>query len=110
MIVVADRVMVGEAITNLVDNALQHGGPDLAHVQVRLARQARAAVVTVEDDGAGLEQSDIDTVLARFGQARPGEGSGLGLSIAEAVAKRHSGALRLETERRGIGRDVASFR
>lgn len=102
MIVVADRVMVGEAITNLVDNALQHGGPDLAHVQVRLARQARAAVVTVEDDGAGLEQSDIGTVLARFGQARPGEGSGLGLSIAEAVAKRHSGALRLETERRGL--------
>ena len=100
--VVADKVMVGEAITNLVDNALQHGGPALSQTQVRLARDGDGALVTVEDDGVGLDPAQIETVLARFGQASPGEGSGLGLSIAEAVAERHGGALHLDTERRGL--------
>lgn len=100
--VVADRVMVGEAIANLVDNALHHGGHDLSRVHVQLDLTAMGAQVTVEDDGVGLKVSDVDTVLARFGQAQPGSGSGLGLSIAEAVAERHNGALRLETARRGL--------
>lgn len=102
MIVVADEVMVREAITNLVDNALQHGGPGLRHAKVRLTRRKDTAVVTVEDDGVGLDPADIETVLARFGQASPGEGSGLGLSIADAVAERHGGALELDTDRRGL--------
>lgn len=102
VMLIADRVMVGEAVTNLVDNALQHAGPDLSRVHIRLTRQENAAVVTVEDNGVGLKPSDVDKVLARFGQASPGEGSGLGLSIAEAVAERHGGTLHLQTERRGL--------
>lgn len=101
-LIVADQVMVGEAITNLVDNALQHGGPKLRHTDVRLTRDAQSAIVTIADDGVGLDQDDIGTVLARFGQANPGEGSGLGLSIAQAVAERHGGELQLETERTGL--------
>ncbi len=101
-IVVADKVMVGEAITNLVDNALQHGGPGLRQARVLLERHDGAAIITVEDDGAGLDPADVQTALARFGQASPGEGSGLGLSIAEAVAERHGGTLILDTARRGL--------
>lgn len=100
--VVADSVMVGEAIINLVDNALQHGGASLSQTQVRLSRVGNSAIVTVTDDGVGLDPADIETVLSRFGQASPGEGSGLGLSIADAVAERHGGALELDTNRRGL--------
>ncbi|OAN73980.1 hypothetical protein A8B78_17690 [Jannaschia sp. EhC01] len=100
--VVADAVMVEEAITNLIDNALQHGGAALSQVQVNLMRGGNNAVVSVVDDGVGLDPADIETVLSRFGQASPGEGSGLGLSIAEAVAERHGGALHLDTDQRGL--------
>lgn len=102
VMVSADRIMVTEAITNLVDNALQHGGPMLTYAEIRLDSDGEAAIVTVEDDGVGLARADIETVLARFGQASPGEGSGLGLSIAEAVAERHGGTLKLDTERQGL--------
>jgi len=100
--VTADRVMVTEAITNLVDNALHHGGADLRHVEIGLVRDEGTAIVTVADDGIGLDRADVATVLARFGQAVPGEGSGLGLSIAEAVVERHGGTLDVQTERRGL--------
>jgi two-component system sensor histidine kinase TctE len=98
----ADKVMVGEAITNLIDNALKHGGPHMSQLHVQVSTEVDIAVVSVEDDGRGLAHSDVETVLARFGQAQPGEGSGLGLSIAQAVADRHNGALELETDRRGL--------
>ena len=100
--VVADQVMLGEAITNLIDNALQHGGPTLTQIIVSLRPENGNVLVTVKDDGKGLPAKDIDTVLARFGQATPGEGSGLGLSIADAVAKRHGGTLTLQTEQKGL--------
>jgi two-component system sensor histidine kinase TctE len=85
-----------------VDNSLQHGGPNLGHVRLSLAQENGVAIITVEDDGNGLRAEDVEIVLARFGQASPGEGSGLGLSIAEAVAERHCGTLELQTERQGL--------
>jgi two-component system sensor histidine kinase TctE len=100
--VVADEVMVGEAIANLVDNALKHGGPDLRTISLGVAAHDGMAVVTVADDGVGLDPADVDTVLARFGQAAPSDGSGLGLSIALAVAERHGGSLQVDTDRAGL--------
>jgi two-component system sensor histidine kinase TctE len=102
VLVTADRLMVAEAISNLVDNALTHGGEGLGLVQISLTQSADEAIITVSDDGAGLARADVATVLSRFGQATPGEGSGLGLSIAEAVAVRHGGTLELVTERQGL--------
>ncbi|NKX44522.1 sensor histidine kinase [Roseicyclus persicicus] len=91
----ADPVMLREAVANLVDNALRHGGPDLGRVAVGLSAGDGLAQVTVADDGRGVAAEDVETVLSRFGQAGPSEGSGLGLSIAEAVAERHGGAIAL---------------
>lgn len=103
VVVVADEVMLREAVTNLIDNALRHGGPDLSRVRVATEAQNGEASIRVEDDGRGLDAKDVDTVLARFGQAQPGEGSGLGLSIADAVAARHGGRLDLDTQGPGLG-------
>ena len=95
--------MLREAVTNLLDNALRHGGPALSRVRVGASAQDGAATIRVEDDGRGLDTKDVGTVLARFGQAQPGEGSGLGLSIADAVATRHGGRLDLDTAGPGLG-------
>ncbi|MEM7641136.1 MAG: sensor histidine kinase [Pseudomonadota bacterium] len=100
--VIADEVMVREAVANLLDNARQHGGPDLRHIRGRVVRENGDAILSVEDDGVGLRSGDADVALARFGQIGPGDGSGLGLSIAAAVADRHGGWLDLDTERTGL--------
>jgi two-component system sensor histidine kinase TctE len=91
-----DKVMLGEAAVTLVDNALRHGGPGLGQVRVSLRREGDMAMMTVADDGLGVSPDDVPKITARFGQARPGQGSGLGLSIAEEVARRHGGTLKID--------------
>jgi two-component system sensor histidine kinase TctE len=95
MTVRADPVMLEEALTNLLDNALRHGGQGLSRIELSLDASDEAVTVTVRDDGIGIAPDKVETALSRFGQANPGEGSGLGLSIAEAVATRGGGSLDL---------------
>ncbi|MFQ6550929.1 ATP-binding protein [Aestuariibius insulae] len=97
-----DPVMLREAIVNLIGNALAHGGPDLTRLSITLDRSGDIVRLMLEDDGRGLEEKDIDRALARFGQAQPGRGSGLGLPIAEAVVAQHGGSLALDTGGPGL--------
>ncbi len=99
--VLADPVMLREALGNLIDNALKHGGPRLGRIAVTLVAGADHALIGISDDGRGVASEDVETVLARFGQAGPSEGSGLGLSIAEAVALAHGGAVALDRSEGG---------
>ncbi|MBF9060441.1 sensor histidine kinase [Rhodobacterales bacterium HKCCSP123] len=98
----ADRMLLREALTNLVDNALVHGGPDLSRIEIAAAPTDTGFRIEVRDDGRGIAADQHDTVLARFGQAEPGPGSGLGLSIAEAVVERHGGRLTLADAEGGL--------
>ena len=90
-----DRVLIAEALKNLVENARLHGGPDLSRIQVEIAHRNGLAEVTVSNDGAVLTPDDEALVFSRFGQKSPGSGSGLGLSIVRSVAERHGGGLRV---------------
>ena len=96
-------MLLREALTNLVDNALVHGGPGLGRIEIAARPTASGLRIEVRDDGRGIAADQHETVLARFGQAEPGPGSGLGLSIAEAVVDRHGGRLTLrEAAGRGL--------
>lgn len=97
-----DPVMLNEAMANLLDNALVHGGDGMSLLNLSVANIDDAVVVAITDDGAGLDPADISKVMARFGQAQSGDGSGLGLPIAEAVARRHGGALQIVTQAKGL--------
>jgi len=99
--VLADRLFVAEAIKNLIDNALKHGGPELHWVCVQTGREADQACVTVCDDGVGLSPADQDKAFSRFGQVQPSGGSGLGLAIAQSVAEGHRGDLHINTVAKG---------
>lgn len=90
--VLADALMVQEAALNLIDNALRHAGPDLSRIDVSVVSDT-VARLRISDDGAGANPEDFGTIMSRFGQAVPGQGSGLGLSIADTVAQRHGGSL-----------------
>ncbi|MGR3435963.1 MAG: sensor histidine kinase [Shimia sp.] len=93
-----DPILLGEAVTNLIDNALRHGGPDLTRVEVRARRDAREVRIAVRDDGRGVPAQALSQLTARFHQVRPGQGSGLGLSIALAVAEAHGGRLTVHND------------
>lgn len=102
LMVLGDPVMLREAITNLLDNALVHGGDKLSELTLSIATKGDEAAILVIDNGVGLDPTDIPKVMARFGQADPSEGNGLGLPIAEAVAQRHGGTLQLLPQKTGL--------
>ncbi|WP_417208965.1 sensor histidine kinase [Antarctobacter sp.] len=88
-----DPVLIGEAVRNLIDNTLRHAGPDLSKVTVRLSREGSTGCITVADDGIGLPPDAEAVIFRRFGQLKPSEGSGLGLSFVQEVARLHGGTV-----------------
>ena len=95
-VVMADRLMLREAVLNLIDNALRHGGPNLRQIRIGLTVKDGHAQLTVRDDGRGLSPDEVPLALARFGQVGTAEGSGLGLSITAAVVATHGGQLEID--------------
>ncbi|WP_323771831.1 sensor histidine kinase [Antarctobacter sp.] len=94
-----DPVLIGEAVRNLIDNTLRHAGPDLSKVTVRLARDGSTACITVKDDGMGLPPDAEAVIFRRFGQLKPSEGSGLGLSFVQEVARLHGGRVAVSDDK-----------
>ncbi|MGU7775924.1 sensor histidine kinase [Burkholderia sp. MR1-5-21] len=91
-----DRNLLFEALANLVDNAIKFA-PEGGHVSIQPFRDATGIGITIADDGPGIPPEERQTVLRRFYRAetsRHTPGSGLGLSLAAAVATMHGMALR----------------
>lgn len=96
-----DLVFISEAIKNLVDNAMKHGGSDLSRIWVGTEQHGTMAEVTVADDGRGLSPDMAELAFSRFSQVEPSDGSGLGLAIALSVAEQHGGTLRINPSESG---------
>lgn len=94
------------ALDNLVTNAVRHGAA--TRVVLAVVRQARVAVLTVDDDGIGVPDRERAAVFARFarGTGATAPGSGLGLALVAQQAALHGGSARLEASRRGGTRAV----
>lgn len=90
-----DKVLVGEALTNLVENAVRHGGSAMTRITVRTKLLGEGAAIDVQDDGAGIPLEQAEAAFRRFSQLHNGEGTGLGLAIVEQVMQRHTGTVRL---------------
>jgi len=96
------RELLGQALANLIDNALKYGGGELRLTAARTETSIRIAIC---DRGQGIAEDQRAEALRRFGRldiARRGEGAGLGLSLVAAVARLHDGALILEDHRPGL--------
>lgn len=90
-----DPLLISEAVRNLIDNALQHGGSSLDTVAVRLEQDGNMGCVIVSDNGVGLPPNAQNIIFRRFAQLKPSAGSGLGLSFVHEVARRHGGTITL---------------
>lgn len=96
-----DKRFQSEAIKNLLDNSLKHGGKELSCVSVTVLPKDASVTLTVTDDGKGLSPEHSETAFGRFSQLEPSEGSGLGLSIVSAVAQRHGGHVSINQVEKG---------
>jgi two-component system sensor histidine kinase TctE len=100
--------MFEQAVLNIINNAMVHGGPKLQRVDLEAKIEGDTLKVLVSDDGTGIVQQDFDRALGRFSQIGPSAGSGLGLPIASAVTEAFGGEIEL-TNREGIFAVSMSF-
>ena len=95
---------LAQVLTNLIDNALSFS-PDGGTVDVSLTRVDGEVLLSVSDEGAGIEADKLETIFSRFYTYRPtdegsrGNNSGLGLSISNEIVNAHGG--RIWAENRG---------
>nr|WP_289845979.1 HAMP domain-containing sensor histidine kinase [Curtobacterium sp. WW7] len=90
-----DDRLLGRMVRNLVDNAVRHAEHT---VVVALGTDGDSAVLSVDDNGHGIPETDRARVFERFvrldeGRARDAGGSGLGLAIVDAVVRGHGGSV-----------------
>lgn len=90
------RELVGQAVANLIDNALKHAAGSA--LTLRLSATAATVAIAVEDHGPGIAEPDRAQAVKRFGRldaARSVPGAGLGMALVEAVARLHRGRFEL---------------
>lgn len=107
----ADPDRVRQVIANLVENALRHARKN---VQVNVQCTGEVVTLQVDDDGAGIPESQRDTIFARFtrldeSRARDTGGSGLGLAIVRALAAAHGAKASAESSPLGGARFTVTF-
>ena len=102
------RELLGQAMANLLDNALKYGAaPDGSSQTITVSAQriGQEVRIVVADRGPGIPEEERSHVLERFVRletARSRPGFGLGLSLAAAVARLHEGRLALEDNAPGL--------
>ena len=106
----ANRQLLGQAIANLIENAIKYAAPgdgtaSDATVSVTLQPRDGTVEIAVADRGPGIAEEDRERAVRRFVRleaSRTKPGTGLGLSLVAAVARLHDGRLRLEDNRPGL--------
>ncbi|MBZ0298416.1 MAG: HAMP domain-containing protein [Anaerolineae bacterium] len=107
IIVLADPDRIRQVLLNLLGNALQYT-PSGGKVTVTLQQKDRQALFSVQDPGIGLADEDLKRIFQRFyrvdkSRARASGGSGIGLTISQAIIRAHNGSLWAESDGPGQG-------
>jgi two-component system OmpR family sensor kinase len=98
-----DEARIHQVVANLLANARTHT-PAGTQIDVSITRESDGIRISVADNGPGLSDEDQEKIFERFYRADPsrvrvdGEGSGLGLSIVDAVMKAHGGSVTVLSE------------
>lgn len=94
---IGDRQLLSQMLINLLENAVRHT-PAKTEIQISVEKRDAAFLLTVKDNGPGIDPDQRQLVMRRFGRierSRPGGGHGLGLPLAEAIARLHHGTMAL---------------
>jgi two-component system phosphate regulon sensor histidine kinase PhoR len=98
----ADRDQVGQALINLLDNAVKYT-PENGSVKVHFTETEDEFQVTVEDTGIGIPREHLNRIFERFyrvdkNRSREMGGTGLGLSIVKHIIQAHGGRVWVQSE------------
>ena len=112
-----NRELISQALANLIDNSIKYTEPhknapngEPAQIVVRALSEGDRILLTVADSGPGIPAADRGRAVERFvrlEQSRSQPGSGLGLSLASAVARLHGGELSLTDNNPGLKSIIA---
>lgn len=111
--VLAQPTLLGQAIDNLIDNALKYSLPGSA-VRIQLVRERDSVGIVVEDSGLGMSQPDISQVFDPFYRSVESRqigisGAGLGLAIARRIVAALGGQIKVESRLTVGSRFVVEF-
>jgi signal transduction histidine kinase len=101
--VAADKSLITQAISKLLDNAIRYG-PERTAVTVSTLLEAESVRVVVEDRGYGVPAESLDRIwekfyrVARDGQEKDEESTGLGLAFVKEAVEQHGGTVAVESE------------
>ena len=93
-----DTIRLSQVITNLVSNAIKHGGKTSVHVHLK--SQNQRLTIRVEDSGPGISPEDQSRIFDRFQQGQTEErksGLGLGLYITRQIVEAHGGLISVKS-------------
>ena len=108
LVVYGSRELIGQALANLVDNALKYGRPTdgtAPRITISAARRGAAVEIAVADRGVSLSAEDRRRIAERFVRlenSRTAPGTGLGLSLVAAVTRLHNGEMAIEDNTPGL--------
>lgn len=92
----ADKMCIVRILANLIENALKYGGRDLSTIKIGVIENSSEYILTIGDDGKGIEQVDGHDIFRPFERLETNfqtEGNGLGLAIVKEMAEKHGGAV-----------------
>ncbi len=107
-----DAIRLGQAINNLLDNALKYT-PAGGHVALAIRAETNAIIITVTDNGPGVPSGEREAIFRRLyrGDAsRSRRGLGLGLSLVKAIAEAHGGTVAIDDRPSGGARFTMRLR
>jgi signal transduction histidine kinase len=95
-------VLLRRALRNLLGNALKYGGS----ADIAMRCDGNAVTITIDDRGPGIDAAEVDAMFEPFARAetsrnRASGGTGLGLTIARAIARAHGGEVTLQNRDAG---------
>jgi signal transduction histidine kinase len=95
--------LLAQAVANLIDNALKHGGAEgVLAIEAGTAPDG-SRFIAVADHGPGIDEADRARALVRFTRLDDGSGgAGLGLALVSAVAKSHGGQVTMGDNAPGL--------
>lgn len=98
----ADRVHLARLFQNLIENGVKYRGPEAPHVHLSARADDGEWIISVRDNGMGIEPRHYDKIFQMFGRLHGGDsgyaGVGIGLAVCKRIIERHSGRIWVDSQ------------
>ena len=104
--VCVDKDKMSQVLNNLISNAVKYTD-NYGNIQITVIQENENVVITIEDNGCGIDDNDIQYIFERFyrtdkSRNRSTGGAGIGLTITRAIVQLHGGTIHVESKK-GVG-------